>query len=250
MTPERPTEEELVSYLLGEAPPERAQALARWSAEFPEQVEPLRQLMQALQVRDEVELVPGIEARLTARQRRRRWTGFFALAAAACALALVVIALPSEEELRTKGATSAANEWAGVELYLSREGEAPVRLKDSLDAGDGLLVAYTNGGGEPFSHLAVFGVASDGRVYWYYPAWLDETEDPMSVPIATTAQPREFPERITHDLPRGRFVVHAVFSRRPLRVSELERLVGEAGDALRPLPLEDTVQRRHVVEVR
>ena len=172
--------------------------------------------------------------------------------ALAAGLALTWVGLGSDtDEARRKGSGQPTGDmWAGVQVYRLPVGGQPVPLEKELDASDNLLFAYTNAGPEPFTHLMIFGVGATGEVFWYSPGWLHEGEDPAAIPIQASATPVELHERISQPLPAGRFVLHAVFTRRPLRVSEVERLLaGRAPGLDEPLPLPDTAQQRSMLEV-
>lgn len=246
-----PNDEELFQYLAGEVPAERKLELETWAATSPgkERVAELRALTDLLEVAPpQLDLVAAIDAKLTKR-RRRRW-GMSTIGLLAAASALVLFFRPTEDEVRIKGSHPAT--WSGVELYRLQQDRAPERLEAIFAAKDSLLVAYVNGGERPFSHLALFAVSASGKIYWYYPAWLEERDDPQSIAIEVTTKPIELKERITQDLPSGRVVFHALFSRQPLRVSELELAVSQAKDPLGPLPLpgsSEIVQQRQIVEV-
>lgn len=246
----QPQDEELFRYLEGELDAERAVAFDRWSrtSEGDARIADARALLAALAHPEEEprDLVPAIAARL---QRPRRWRfAVPATAALAAAVALLVWSGPSE--FRTKGTNTSADAWSGIELYRLPQNGTVERVAEAVNANDALLVAYRNGGATPYSHLAVFGVDADGKIAWYFPAWTNPNEDPESIAILPSTAPVELHERITHALAKGRLVVHAIFSRRPLRVSELERLIADSKDPLTPLPVPDAAQQRVVVEVK
>jgi hypothetical protein len=208
---------------------------------------PLRGLLGTLEAPAQVDLVAGIESRLSRRRRRRAIaTAGFSLAALLC---LGLFWPRAEPEVRIKGPTTPSPEsWTNVDLYRLEPGGTPQPLAGRLAAGDSLLFTYLNGGPRPFTHLLVFGVASTGQVFWYFPAWLDAAEDPAAIPISASHQAVELHEQISHALPPGRFVVYSVFARSALRASEIEKALG-ALDAGSPLVLPDTVQQQQVVEV-
>lgn len=247
-----PGEEELFQYLLGEVDAARAAELERWTHASPANARRLAELRSLLSVLERpeapVDLVAAIDTRL-AQRRPRRYAPALLVLAAAAGVSLIWWTQQPSDEVRSKGShLDAAEKWAGVRAYrLGAQGN-PSPLEGELAASDGLLFAYTNGGPSPFTHLLVFGVGATGQVYWYYPAWLNAADDPEAIPIRPSEKPIELPERITQPLPRGRLVLHAVFSRRALRVSELERVISE-NEAGARLPLPDTAQQRYMVEV-
>ncbi|PZR12241.1 MAG: hypothetical protein DI536_15145 [Archangium gephyra] len=245
-----PDDEELLRFAAGEVPAERAARLEAWARGEPSRaarVAEAKALVAALVPNQEpIDLLAGVERRIALR-RRRTWQRRAIITAAAVAC-LSVWWARQPDEVRIKGTTLNADQWAGVELY-RLEGTTPARLGETMEPNDSLLVAYRNGGQQPFTHLLVFGVASSGELYWYYPAWDNADDDPQAIAIEPNDRLLELHERITHELPRGRLVLHAVFARRPLRVSEIERLAAQA-NALSPLPLPETAQQRIVVEVQ
>ncbi|MFT3710016.1 MAG: hypothetical protein QM817_20480 [Archangium sp.] len=250
MTSEPVNDEELFMLLEGELPAERAGQLEAWltSDQGRARVAESKHFMAGLSAKPEVDLVSEVERRITRRRRTRALGWTLGVVTVAASLALFLTWRPPAET-RIKGGSDAPNEWAGIELYRLDAKALPERVDGSLSREDSVLVAYTNGGESPFTHLMVFGVAQNGRVYWYYPAWLDEREDPVSISISPTTTPTELRERIAHDLTPGRLVVTAVFSRGPLRVSEVERLVQETPPG-EELPIRETVQQRFELEVR
>lgn len=252
MTPLEPSDEELFELVLGELPADRAAAFEPWSRapENQARLAEARALISTLERPQAPAVVlHGVEARLDerARLRRRTFQGASVMLVAAVACLVFFWSRIDDDGVRIKGTTPAAEKWAGIELY-RLEGERPVPLVDRLSSSDSVLVAYRNGGERPFTHLLVFGVASTGALYWYYPAWQNPHDDPAAIAIEASEQLVELHERISHTLPPGRFVLHAVFARRAIRVSEVERLAAGADPSL-PLPIPETAQQRRVVEV-
>lgn len=242
-----PGDEELFAYLDGEVAPERALELDAWAASpvGHERLSTLRGLTASLEGApsgSDVDLFPGVEAKLNA--RRRRPVAFAVVAAALAAAVALLFFVGREPETRIKGSALTPQQWAGVQLYRVGDG-TPSRLAETLGANESVLVAYTNGGEAPFTHLMVFAVDSRRRVYWYYPEWLDAQQDPESISISATQTPIELHERITHEFAPGRVVMHAVFSHRVLRVSEVERAISLGG-----LQFEDVVHQQLAVEVQ
>lgn len=172
------------------------------------------------------------------------------VAAAACAVAAAFVLVPRalEPEFRAKSNVgSEAHRWASIEVYRVGQQGVPQKLQDELASSDALLFSYTNLGAHPFSHLMVFSVDARGEVRWFHPAYEREGSDPASVPIAADAQVT-LPELIEQDFPPGPLAIHALFSRRALRVSQVERWVADSRGALRAAPFADTHSR--VVTVR
>jgi hypothetical protein len=107
---------------------------------------------------------------------------------------------------------------------------------DQIARHDGLLVAYSNPG-EMYDRLMVFAIDERYQLYWFYPAFQRAGEDPEAVPIAHQRAGVELGEEISHPFPPGKLRLVALFLDRPLRVSQVEALVGEL--AVHGLPLEN-----------
>jgi hypothetical protein len=105
---------------------------------------------------------------------------------------------------------------------------------DSLKGGDELAFAYENGAGR--HRLAIFGVDERHRVYWFYPAWTREADDPVAIPIAADSARHELPEAIRHTFEGTHLEIHSVFLDDPLSVRQIESLLGRGGKGLLPIP--------------
>lgn len=245
-----PAEEfdELLLYLEGDVTQRRARELEAMPGHA-ERVASVRALTDRLALADPaleaIDLVPDLHRALgeAPPSRRRapawavplRWPGAALVGLAAAAALVVVVATPLAErndEFRPKGGAQAgeADRWAGVDVY--RLGDAPQaaqvplaqRAEERLRAGDALAFAYRNGGTQPFEYLMIFGVDASGEVRWFHPQWTDAGTTPQSIAIAPTASAAtELRTAVQHELPTGPLMVHALFSRRPLTVLEVEQ---------------------------
>jgi len=130
-----------------------------------------------------------------------------------------------DEEFRAKSAAPMSDKPRWVDLDVARvpATEAPQALGETLPASDGLLVSYTNLGPQPFRYLMVFAVDVAGDVFWLYPGYNRLDSDPTSVEIETGRAP--LPEVIHHTPHPGRLTIHGVFTRSPLKVSDVEGAV-------------------------
>jgi hypothetical protein len=141
-----------------------------------------------------------------------------------------------------------------LHLYRTREGRSEA-LQGELRAGDGVLVAYSNPSSD-LGYLMVFAVDAAGGVHWYYPGYERLGEDPAAVPIRTRAFGVELGEEIRHELPRGELRMFGLFLPRPMRVLEVEALVGRAfaqsgsPRTLERLELKEGEQTSMLVEVQ
>jgi hypothetical protein len=110
---------------------------------------------------------------------------------------------------------------------------------DSLKSGDELAFAYENGAGR--RRLAIFGVDERRRVYWFFPAWTREADDPVAIPIATDSGRHELPEAIRHTFEGTHLEIRSVFLDDPLSVRQIESLLEHDGNG--PLPIAGAVER-------
>jgi hypothetical protein len=158
--------------------------------------------------------------------RRSSTVVAFAVAtAAAAAIALISMrASPRADGFTARGHVDlSANMSSRVFVYDVRQGEAPGPAGDSLKAGDELAFAYVNGAAKGW--LAIFGVDESGRVYWFYPAWTDDSSNPVAVPIAKDSERHELPEAIRQRFSGTHVQIRSLFLDAPLSVREIEALV-------------------------
>jgi hypothetical protein len=242
----------------------------------------LRSLAQPDQRLVDRDLLPAIHRRLAAAQAepppaRRRSAVRVGLAAAAAAVAGVVIvctlvgtgagpagpkqpqpAATAEPEVRVKGAGGIGqpeqpDRLVGLQVYRLPPGGEPRRLTRGLQPGDHALFAYTNLASRPYSHLMILAVDAAGAIHWYYPAYLEPADDPTSIPIRARVSAAPLPEKIRHDFAPGRLCIVGLFTRTPLRVSQVEAVIRELRAAGgwscgRRLPIADSGQ--HAIETR
>jgi hypothetical protein len=109
-----------------------------------------------------------------------------------------------------------------------------VRRGAHIRADEELAFAYRNP--EGFAHLAVFAVDEHRHVYWYHPAWTDPASDPSSVGVAASASPVELGEAVAHDLDGKHLRVHALFTRTPLTVRQVEKVIAQHDEETWKLP--------------
>jgi hypothetical protein len=191
---------------------------------------------------DGIDLFPVLKQRLAAgnpavRAPRRRWLSprglGFALAAAAVALPLVLLkswhtASRPEQAYRAKSATShhdARSRWIALNAFRLSGEAAPEPLGDVLHRNDGLLFSYTNLGPTPFSHLMIFGIDEQRRVYWYYPAFMDARDNPKGIDIQQGGGRVGLSEVIAHPYHEGRLTILGLFSDQALSVADVESAV-------------------------
>ncbi|MDB4980586.1 MAG: hypothetical protein JWM82_1338, partial [Myxococcales bacterium] len=150
---------------------------------------------------------------------------------------------PASFQARGGAGASAANEPSLAIYRVPRDRENPevlapsetVRAGNLVHAGESLAFSYTNPAGVQSSSaccLMVFGRDASGRVYWFWPAWNDASQDPTSVPISANAGPVELTEAVRHPLQTGPLTIVGLFTPRPLHVHEVEAALAKGLDGL------------------
>lgn len=97
------------------------------------------------------------------------------------------------------------------------------QLTTTMSREDELAFTYDNGADK--THLMIFGVDEGGRVYWFYPAWTSETDEPTAIPIEKGHGRHELLEAIKHRYQGSRLTVHGLFLDRAMTVREVESLL-------------------------
>jgi hypothetical protein len=169
-----------------------------------------------------------IQTAAATRPSARRWA--WPVAVAAAASLLLVIGL--RDRPTPRGGDGPAPPPA-LHLFRNVGGRAEP-LADRVHAPDGLLFAYSNPGAG-YSHLMVFALDPQGRIYWFYPAYQHPGDDPQAVPIASGRSGVELREEIQQPLHPGPLRLFALFLPGPERVLAVEAAVARAyrpGDSL------------------
>ncbi len=193
-----------------------------------------------------LDLVPSVIAAVAQPQRPawRRWIWAPALASAV----LVGFGLRNvQPEFRSKGAeVKTMDAWVGLEVY-AVEGRVTRPLRGAaIQPCAALAFSYRNiEEARDFSRLMIFGVHERGEVYWYYPAYVDASSDPVSILVPISGG-GALPDRISHDLEPGALRLYALFSGRPYSVKEIEALLKSVPSGGR-LPLANTGQ--HIIRL-
>jgi hypothetical protein len=232
----------LAAYVAGEVTPSERAAIEAALAASPalqRRVESLRRvqtrLMAPLPAVEALDLVADLNVRVASARlaraprpdRGRRWRlalgAVGVLGCAAAALAVVVRSNPDSafHSKAAGGDSSAAGRASGVHAYrIATAGAVPKRLGATMSPGDGLLFEYVNLAARPFAFLMIFGVDAQGEVRWFYPAYEKAETNPASVAILKGRVALK--DAVYHDLPRGRFALHALFTPGALHVREVE----------------------------
>jgi len=226
-----------------------------------ERLQRRREMLESLAEPDEelegVDLVEGVR-RLVEEQGKQPAKKRRKLPAVSVRIGLLLVALAGavalwfataeKDEFRIKSASPAVHEqdrWVGVRAFKIGKGEKPDPLAGRVGRGDFLLFAYTNQGEKPFPCMMILAVGADRRVHWFYPAYTSEGTDPCSIPIEGNVTGAELLEKIRHDFAPGPLYIYGLFTRKPLKVSEVEALIKGIEPGQR-IPLKDSAQ--HVLE--
>ncbi len=186
-------------------------------------------------VRDRIERTQPV--RQPRSNRKKILTTVTGLAACSLlALALITFGRVSDEatEFQAKRADVTGNareRWIGLTAYRISTDGVPSPLGDTMDAGDGLLFSYTNLGQSPFQYLMVFAVDEEGEIFWYYPAYMAEGTNPVSIPIRPGVLNFELTDKVVHSFREGSISIVGLFSDQLLGVLEVEREVGDLVDS-------------------
>lgn len=125
-----------------------------------------------------------------------------------------------------------------VFVYDVAPGKPAVPAAISIARGDELAFAYENGAAK--ERLMIFGVDEHRHVYWFYPAWTREADDPVAIPIARDAVRHELPEAVRHGFDGSRLEIRSLFVDEPITVTRVERLLRENPEG--PLPIPSAVE--------
>ena len=259
--------QELFLYLEGEVTKRRAKEIDEHLAACracQESLQERREMLKTLAEPDEelegLDLVKGVRKLIEEQggrpaAKRRKLPAVSVQIGLLVALAGAValwFATAEDDEFRIKSAGSVVHEqdrWVGLQAFRAGEGERPDPLSDSLSRGDFLLFAYTNQGEKPFPYMMILAVDAKSRVHWFYPAYVRGGSDPGSIPIGGNVSSAELFEKIRHEFAPGPLWLYGLFTRKPLKVSEVEALVRGLKPGER-IPLEASAQhiQKTVVE--
>ncbi|NOZ87390.1 MAG: zf-HC2 domain-containing protein [Deltaproteobacteria bacterium] len=190
----------------------------------------------------------------------KKWLAPFAAACAAAALLLVIWPNNRLDEstgfTARGGMTPGKDRWVSLEVFRPSPGGGYHPVTDRIMPHDALAFAYVKQRAGTFlSFLMVFAVDETGRVYWYYPEYSREDENPHSIYIGSGSGRASLPDEIRHDFKKGLLRIFAVFSKGPLYVRHIESVVSmdlkKAGslENLERLALKDTGQQSILVTV-
>jgi hypothetical protein len=110
------------------------------------------------------------------------------------------------------------------------------RAGNVVHAGESLAFTYVNPPSVGATHLMIFGRDAGGRVYWFWPAWTDGSQDPESLPIPASGAPIELSEAVRHSLQPCPLTIVGLFTPKPLHVREVEAAVASGLEGLQAFP--------------
>ena len=172
----------------------------------------------------EARIAQGLGVRKTAPRSPLAWIApALALAAAAVVLLLV---RPRDDGFTARGgldATAASTSASPLRVYRVAKGGTPAPVFDVVQRDDELAFAYENP--EKKKYLMIYGISDRGRVYWFYPAWSNEAEDPRAVSASAEPGLHELPDAVTHHFEGTSLEVHSLLLDAPLTVRELEKRI-------------------------
>lgn len=189
------------------------------------------------------------------------WNWVLLPAAAGLAVLVVILVWPFGSQLDVSGFRARGgfvekwDRWVSLRVFKATEaGYQPVGETISRD--EALAFGYDNRSSGNYRFLMVFAVDEKGSVYWYYPGFRREGENPRSVAIRNTAGPTDLPDEIRHSLSPGKLRIVALFSAQPLEVSSVEAKIAEdlarvgSVELLERLSFEETGQQSFLIQVR
>jgi hypothetical protein len=171
--------------------------------------------------------------------KRGAYAGGLVLAFACLALVFTFGRQPAT--FTERGGAGTSSDEPSLAIYrVPRDAEHPEvlapgqtqRAGNLVHAGESLAFSYTNPQQAGAGYLMVFGRDAAGRVYWFWPAWNEATQDPGSVSISTSAAPVELTEAVRHPLSPGPLTIVGLFTPKPLHVHEVEAALAKGWDGL------------------
>ncbi|MDP9034591.1 MAG: hypothetical protein M3O50_07265 [Myxococcota bacterium] len=156
-----------------------------------------------------------------------------AVAAAAAAALVVARSAPEVRGFTARGSIATPDQQSRVFVYDVRDG-VPAPVGASLKNGDELAFAYVNGAGK--RRLAIFGIDEDRHVYWFFPAWTEQSTDPTAIPIESDERRHELPEAIRHRFLGKHLEIHSVFVDQAITTRQIEALLEDDGGRALSIP--------------
>lgn len=217
-------------------------------------VEELRALVRGIAagpVGPEIDLAPLVLRRAALPPPRRRWMALVAIPVAATAALVLGVELRrtvrADQGFQARGGSDTDDTWVALRAFRVDGGEL-ARLPERgghMRAGDGILLAYDNGGPRPYRYLVVVGVDAAGRHYFYQP---DSSAAAATGIAIDPGAGRELREEVRFPLAPGPLRLRALFSRAPISLGAVEAALSTSSPGAR-LPFPETGQHELVVDV-
>lgn len=139
------------------------------------------------------------------------------------------------------------SEPAHLYVYKFQKDGSPVLVKEEIQYDDELMFAYELSVSKKW--LMVFGIDEQHRVYWYYPAWLDEKENPNALLLDNSSGVHELPQAVRHNLQGKTLVIYGWFVDQQVSVREVESLLQNQPVQNVQLPLPGAVMAKTILQV-
>lgn len=141
----------------------------------------------------------------------------------------------------------------GVEVFVhpqSRErNRVAMRGGERVENGDGFSFVVSNRFGRDV-YLCIFAIDGAQSVHWFYPSYTDAATEPQAIRVPASPATMALSQGVTPEgLAPGRLSLVALFLARPVRVSEVEKVVAEAalGTIASRLPV--LAQQTQIIDV-
>jgi len=189
-----------------------------------------------------------------------KWAGAFG---AAVLLIAIIIPLwlpksaPQEDRpiyLARGQSSTKTDQWVSIHVFRKTPWGYQL-VEDRVTWQDKLAFAYQNRAEAEYDYLMILALDAKGQIFWYYPAYQDESENPQSISILRDEEPVSLPDEVQHDLHPGALRVFAIFSKIPLRVKQVEQqLLGDLDqvgsiDELHRIDLQETGQHTLMLNI-
>jgi hypothetical protein len=157
-------------------------------------------------------------------RRKSPMPPILALSAALAAAVMLVVFLPDAPR-QEEGFAARGHDGNQVNLLIYRfqKGKSPALVVDEISRSDELAFAYENRTGK--KRLLVFGIDEEKNIYWYYPAWVKESDNPVAVPIQSGDAIHELPEAVTHQIQGSSLRIYAIFTNELISVRQVEEML-------------------------
>jgi hypothetical protein len=163
--------------------------------------------------------------------------GAATLVAAAAAILLFVRSGSESIGFTARGGTP-RTAVSRVFIYDVQPGKPAAPASASVARGDELAFAYENGAAK--ERLMIFGLDEHHHVYWFYPAWTSQADNPVAIPIEHDEVRHELPEAVRHDFDGSRLEIRSLFLDRPLSVTQVEAMLRQ--NPVGPLPIPGAIE--------